>query len=67
MAIHRACIGPDSVPAPRSISARRQVATLLHCEPTEVVFTSGGTEANNSALAGVFFKSQRKDAAAFHY
>lgn len=40
--------------------ARRQVATLLHCEPTEVVFTSGGTEANNSALAGVFFADFRK-------
>jgi len=40
--------------------ARSQVATLLHCEPSEIVFTSGGTEANNSALAGVFFKSQQK-------
>jgi cysteine desulfurase len=39
--------------------ARSQVATLLHCEPGEIVFTSGGTEANNSALAGVFFRSQR--------
>ena len=47
--------------------ARSQVATLLRCEPAEIVFTSGGTEANNSALAGVFFKSQRKDAAAFYY
>jgi len=40
--------------------ARRQLATLLNCEPAEIVFTSGGTESNNSALAGVFFKSQRK-------
>jgi cysteine desulfurase len=38
--------------------ARRQVAMLLHCEPAEIVFTSGGTEANNSALTGVFFKSR---------
>jgi cysteine desulfurase len=36
--------------------ARRQVAMLLHCEPAEIVFTSGGTESNNSALAGVFFR-----------
>lgn len=33
-------------------AARRQVATLIGARPTEIVFTSGGTEANNSALAG---------------
>ena len=40
--------------------ARYQVAELLRCDPTEVVFTSGGTEANNSALAGVFFSRHGK-------
>jgi cysteine desulfurase len=35
--------------------SRRQVADLLHCAPGEVVFTSGGSEANNFALKGVFF------------
>ncbi len=32
--------------------AREQVATLLGCEPDEVVFTSGGSESNNLALKG---------------
>jgi cysteine desulfurase len=32
--------------------ARRQVAALIGAEPDEVVFTSGGTEANNFAITG---------------
>lgn len=32
--------------------ARREVAQLLHAEPREIVFTSGGTEANNMAIRG---------------
>jgi cysteine desulfurase len=35
--------------------ARGQVAGLLGCDPTEVVFTSGGSEASNHAIKGVFF------------
>ncbi len=33
-------------------AARRQVATLVGALPAEIVFTSGGTEANNLALKG---------------
>ncbi len=33
--------------------ARRQVASLLGCQETEIIFTSGGTEANNYAIKGV--------------
>jgi cysteine desulfurase len=35
--------------------ARAQVAGLLGCGPDEIVFTSGGSEADNLALKGVFF------------
>ena len=31
--------------------AREQLAALLGCEPPEIVFTSGGTESNNTAIA----------------
>lgn len=33
-------------------TARGQVADLLHCAPADVIFTSGGTEANNLILKG---------------
>mgnify|MGYP003885910273 CR=1 FL=1 len=33
--------------------ARRQVAVLVGCAPRAVVFTAGGTEANNLALSGL--------------
>ncbi|MDD5708523.1 MAG: cysteine desulfurase family protein [Kiritimatiellae bacterium] len=35
--------------------AREQVAALLGASPEEIVFTSGGSEANNHAIKGVFF------------
>ena len=35
--------------------ARGQVARLLGCDAGEIVFTSGGSEANNHALKGIFF------------
>lgn len=33
-------------------SARKKVAELLNCTPGEILFTSGGTEADNSILTG---------------
>ena len=41
-------------------TARGQVAGLLGCQNDEVVFTSGGSEANNLALKGVFFALRDK-------
>lgn len=40
--------------------ARLQVADLLGCVPGEIVFTSGGTEANNHALKGAFYANGAK-------
>ncbi|MEH6909860.1 MAG: aminotransferase class V-fold PLP-dependent enzyme [Oceanicoccus sp.] len=34
--------------------ARRNVASLLACDPREIVWTSGATESNNLALKGIF-------------
>ncbi len=36
--------------------AREQVAALLGVEPREIVFTSGGTEADNLALQGIAYR-----------
>jgi cysteine desulfurase len=41
-------------------TARGQVAKLFGCHSDEVVFTSGGSEANNLALKGVFFALRDK-------
>lgn len=42
--------------------AREQVATLIHADVREIIWTSGATEANNLALQGVahFYQDQRK-------
>jgi len=47
-------------PARRRVEeARGHVAALIGCAPEEIVFTSGGSEANNLALKGIFFATGR--------
>jgi cysteine desulfurase len=43
-------------------AGRRQIADLLGCLPSEVVLTSGGSEANNLAIKGVFFAQENRAA-----
>ncbi|MET3727489.1 cysteine desulfurase [Fictibacillus halophilus] len=40
--------------------ARKSIAQLLEVAPTEVVFTSGGTEGNNIAIKGIAFQHQNR-------
>ena len=45
---------PYGVEARRAVEhARAQVAALLGCRPAEIIFTSGGSESNNTAIKGV--------------
>ena len=40
--------------------AREQVAKLINCKPSEITFTSGGSEANNYAIKGSAFTNEKK-------
>lgn len=41
-------------------SSREEVAAILNCRPTEVIFTGGGSESDNLALKGLAFTAQKK-------
>ncbi len=43
-------------------TARAEVAELIGCSAEEIIFTSGGSEANNHALKGVFFARRTSNA-----
>lgn len=40
--------------------ARQTIASSLHAEPGQIIFTSGGTEADNMALLGIALANQQK-------
>lgn len=40
--------------------SRIRVSSLIGCDPTEIIFTSGGTEANNHAIKGVFYANHQR-------
>ncbi|MEX5297249.1 cysteine desulfurase family protein [Kocuria sp. CPCC 205292] len=46
--------------------ARATVAQVLNCRPAEVVFTSGGTEADNLAVKGIALGRRDRDPARTH-
>jgi cysteine desulfurase len=51
------------IPAKEAVeNARQQVAELLQCHSSKIVFTSGGSESNNHAIKGVFFALKNKRA-----
>lgn len=41
-------------------SAHEVVAKLLNCRPTEIVFTGGGSEADNLAIKGLAYATRRR-------
>jgi cysteine desulfurase len=47
--------------------ARIRTAAILGCDPSEIVFTSGGSEANNHALKGTFFAARRRGVERPHF
>jgi cysteine desulfurase NifS len=40
--------------------ARRRIALLLHCTARRIIFTGGGSEANNLAIKGIAFSGGKK-------
>ncbi len=40
-------------------NARKQTADLIGADPSEIIFTSGGTESNNLAIIGTAYKHQK--------
>ena len=42
-------------------AAREEIARAIDCAPSEVIFTATGTEANNLAIKGLYWKAIKED------
>jgi cysteine desulfurase len=52
---------PYGVTTKRAVeNARSQVSSLLGCQPSEIIFTSGGTESNNYAIKGAALANRNR-------
>ncbi len=58
LAIHPACIGLGKDARERIEQSRADVANGIGCQPDEIIFTSGATEADNLALFGTLRGTQ---------
>lgn len=41
-------------------ASTNQIASILHIKPTEIIYTSGASESNNTAIKGVAFKYKNR-------
>ena len=46
--------------------ARKTLAQSIHAEPSEIIFTSGGTEADNIAVLGTAVAHERQRQSYYH-
>jgi cysteine desulfurase len=47
--------------------ARETIAGIMNCKPSEIVFTSGGTESDNLAIRGAAWTARSQGKASRHH
>lgn len=51
---------PGQLAAVKLAESRQKIASILNCEPREIIFTSGGSEADNQAILSAAVIGERK-------